>query len=186
MTDVEIINLYWNKDQSAINQSQQQYGGYCCAIARSILNSSEDAEECVNDTWLKAWNVIPPQRPNKLSLFFGKITRNLALNKYKKDRTQKRGGAEFAFVLDELDECVPSLVSVEQTIADRELEQLVNHFLHQLPERECNIFLLRYWFNKSLAEIGQQLSMKESNVKASLFRSRLKLKNDLEKEGAHL
>lgn len=186
MTDTEIINLYWNRDQHAIEQSEKQYGGYCYSIACGILHNNEDSEECVNDTWLKAWSAMPPQRPNKLSLFLGRITRNLALNKYKMKKTQKRGGSEFALVLDELDECVPSAVSVEQTIADYELEQHINKFLHKLPERECNIFLLRYWYNKPLSEIGEQLSMKVGNVKASLFRSRKKLKKYLETEGINL
>ena len=186
MTDVEIIELYWNRDQTAISQSKKQYGSYCYSIAQSILNSKEDTEECVNDTWLKAWNAIPPNRPNKLSLFLGKITRNLAFNKYKKDRTQKRGGSEFLLVLDELDSCIPSSVSVEQTISDNELEQHINKFLQKLSERDCNIFLLRYWYNKPLAEIGEQLYIKDNNVKASLFRSRTRLKKYLEKEGINI
>lgn len=186
MTDAEMIKLYWDRDQSVIRQTEKQYGGYCYSIANSILMSKEDSEECVNDTWLKAWGAIPPHRPNRLSLFLGKITRNLALNKYKMSRTQKRGGKEFAIVLDELDACIPASASVERAIADIELEQLINQFLHHLPNRECTIFLLRYFYNRPLANIGKQLSMKENAVKASLFRSREKLKTFLEKEGVSL
>ena len=186
MTDAEIINLFWNRDQSAITQSANQYGNYCYSIANGILNNSEDTEECLNDTWNRAWNAMPPQRPNKLSLFLGKITRNLAFDRYKMNTAQKRGGPELTFVLNELDDCIPSSVSVEQTIEDYELERIINRFLRTLPERECNIFLLRYWYNKTLSEIGIRFSMKDNNVKASLFRSRKKLKIFLENEDVKL
>jgi len=186
LTDAEIIDLYWNKDQSAIEQSANQYGKYCYSVAYSILDSKEDAEECLNDTWLRAWNAIPPHRPDRLSLFFGKITRNLAYDRYKAGRAQKRGGSEFTLALQELDECIPSADSVDQLVEDRELEQHINRFLHSLPERECSIFLLRYWYNKSLSDIGKSLFLKENNVKASLFRSRNKLRVFLEKEGINV
>jgi len=186
LTDVEIINLYFNRDQSAITQSANQYGSYCYSIAYSILNNSEDSNECLNDTWLRAWNAIPPQRPNKLSLFLGKITRNLAFDRYKMSKAQKRSSSEVALVLNELNECISSSISVEQTIEDDELIKLINKFLLSLPERECNIFLLRYWYNKPLAEISTRFSIKENNIKASLFRSRKKLKTYLEKEGVNI
>ena len=183
MTDMEIIDLYWDRDPSAVTQTANRYGPYCYSIAYSILNNSEDSEECLNDTWHRVWNAIPPLRPNRLSLLLGKITRNLAFDKYKKDRAKRRGGAELSLVLEELDECIPSADSIDNVIENRELERHINKFLHELAERECSIFLLRYWYNKPLAEIGKQLSMKENNVKASLFRSRQKLKSYLEKEG---
>ena len=183
MTDAEIIDLFWNRDQAAITQTSKQYGNYCYAIANGILNNREDSEECLNDTWHRAWEAMPPQRPNKLSLFLGKITRHLAFDKYKMRKAQKRGGSEFSLVLDELDECIPSSITVEQTIEAEELERAINQFLHGLPERECSIFLLRYWHNKPLAEIASRFGMKGNNVKASLFRTRQKLKTHLEKEG---
>ena len=186
MTDTELIDLYLNRDQSAIEHSANLYGGYCYSIAYGILNSIEDAEECLNDTWLRAWNAIPPQHPNTLSLFFGKITRNLAFDRYKAGKAQKRGGSEVPLVLHELDECVPSMNTVDQSIVEHELTQHINKFLHGLPERECSIFLLRYWYNKPLLEIGNRFSMKENNVKASLFRCRKKLREYLEKEGVFL
>jgi len=129
---------------------------------------------------------MPPQRPNKLSIFLGKITRHLAFDRYKKNAAQKRGGSEITLVLHELDECIPSSVSIEQTIEGYELERIINAFLHNLPERECTVFLLRYWYNKSLTEIATHLAMKENNVKASLFKNRQKLKQYLEKEGVTL
>ena len=186
LTDAEIVNLYWEREQSAIIQTATQYGNYCYSIASNILSNHEDSEECVSDTWHRAWDAIPPQRPNKLSLFLGKITRHLAFDKYRMNKAQKRGGSELTLVLDELDECIPSSSSVEQVIEDEELERTINRFLHELPKRECNIFLLRYWHNKPLAEIALRLSMKENNVKASLFRSRQKLKTHLEKEDVFL
>ena len=186
MTDVEIVNLYWNKEQSAIIQTAKRYGNYCYSIANSILNNHEDSEECLNDTWYRAWEAIPPKRPNRLSLFLGKITRNLAFDKYRANKAKRRDGSKLSLVLDELDECIPSSSTVEQAIEAEELERIINRFLHELPERECNIFLLRYWHNKPLAEIALCFSMKENNVKASLFRTRQKLKTHLEKEGVYL
>lgn len=183
MTDTEIIDMYWIRDQSAIQQTAYQYSNYCYSIANRILNNHEDSEECVSDTWLRAWNAIPPQRPNQLSLFLGKITRNLAFDKYKMNSAKKRGGFETSLILDELEECVPTPNTVEQIIDDALLNKTINTFLRSLPERECDIFLLRYWYNKSLVEIGKQLSVRENNIKASLFRSRKRLKAYLEKEG---
>ncbi|MCL2153790.1 MAG: sigma-70 family RNA polymerase sigma factor [Oscillospiraceae bacterium] len=187
MTDAEIIDLFWNREQDAITQTSKQYGNYCFAIANGILDNREDSEECVSDTWHRAWGAMPPQRPNKLSLFLGKITRHLAFDKYKMRKAQKRGGSEFSLVLDELDECIPSPNTTPQAIIEaEELERIINQFLHGLPERDCSIFLLRYWHNKPLAEIASRLGAKENNVKASLFRTRQKLKAHLEKEGVTL
>lgn len=186
MTDPEIIALYWDRNQAAIAQSAAIYGGYCYAIAHRILHNKEDAEECVNDTWLRAWTAIPPEKPRKLSLFFGCITRNLSFDRYKMQRAAKRGGGELMLVLHELEDCIPAASSVEQALAGKELERLVNDFLHRLPVQECNIFLLRYWHSLPLAEIGKRLSLRENNVKASLYRSRKKLRTFLEKEGVVL
>jgi len=150
LTDMAIIELYWKRDQSALEQTAKLYGGYCFAIANGILGNREDAEECVSDTWLRAWNTIPPQRPHKLSLFLGKITRNLAFDKYKMNRAKKRGGTEMNLVLEELEDCLPTAACVEQIIDEQALVQMINIFLRGLPKRECDIFLLRYWYNKSL------------------------------------
>lgn len=186
MKDSEIIDLYWKRDESATSETARRYGGYCYSIAYNILNNKEDSDECVNDTWMKAWSAIPPHRPHKLSLFLGRITRNLSFDRLKAGKAQKRGGGEIVLVLEELDECVPSSNDVEQTVIDGRLDQLINRFLHTLPERECNVFLARYWYSKPLAEISEESSMKETNVKASLFRSRVKLRAYLEKEGVSL
>ena len=182
MKDSEIIELYWNRNETAISESSSRYGGYCYSIAYNILRNKEDSDECLNDTWLKTWNAIPPQRPQKLSAFLGKITRNLSLDKWKARTAQKRGGDEITLIIDELEECIPATFSVEQAISDAELEKTINHFLHMLPERECNLFLSRYWHGNSLSIIANTFSMKENNVKASLFRTRKKLKEYLIKE----
>ena len=183
MTEIEIVELYWDRDQTAISQTAAQYGNYCYSIAKGILLSPEDCEECLNDTWFRAWETIPPQRPSKLSVFLGMLTRNIALDRYRRSTAQKRKGAEVAVLISELDECTPSTSNVEHEVFAIELEHIVNKYLDKLPERECNIFLLRYWYNKSVREIGERYSMKDNNVKVSLHRSREKLKAYLEKEG---
>lgn len=183
MEDDNIIELYFQRDEMALSATQERYGAYCRSIAQRIVGNLEDTEECVSDTWLRAWNAIPPQRPRKLSLFLGRITRNLSFDKYKAERTQKRGGGEFALVLEELDACVPTTDSAEQPLLDQELSESINRFLHTLSEQACSIFLRRYWYAAPLKEIAAQFSMHENSVKASLFRSRAKLKLYLEKEG---
>ncbi len=127
MNDEEIIDLYWQRTESAISESAQKYGTYCFAIAYNILSDKGDSDECVNDTWLKAWSALPPQRPNKLSLFFGRITRNLSFDKFNARKAQKRGGGKFISVLEELDECVPASKSAEEAAIDREVERIAKN-----------------------------------------------------------
>ena len=182
MTDDKILDLYWGRDETAITESDKQYGKYCYSIAYRILSSHEDSEECINETWLNAWHAIPPQRPGKLSLFLGRITRNLSFDKFRANRTAKRGGGEIVLILDELNECVPSANSTEQVILNQELGKTINRFLQTLPDRECSVFLARYWYSYPLRAISAQFCMTENNVKASLFRSGKKLKTYLEKE----
>ncbi len=186
LDDSDIITLYWNRDETALVESSQKYGAYCRRIAHNILEDSEDSEECVNDTWLKAWHAMPPQRPTVLSAFLGKITRNLSLDRYKARTAQKRGCGELALVIEELEDCIPSTETIEQTIADTELEQAINRFLHSLPQQECNLFLARYWYGNSLSAIAVRFSLTPQNVKTRLFRIRGKLKSHLEQEGIYL
>ncbi|WP_322906370.1 sigma-70 family RNA polymerase sigma factor [Paenibacillus campi] len=187
LNDEDIVQLYWNRHESAIEESSRRYGRYCYAIAHNILHNSEDAEECVNDTWLRTWNTIPPQRPSKLAFFVGRITRNLSLDKYKAQTAKKRGG-HMRTLMEQLTECIPAPVStqVEQTLSEQQLNRTINQFMHTLPERECNLFLARYWYGMSLTEMAQRFGMKENNIKASLFRSRGKLKRHLLEEGIEL
>lgn len=186
MRDTEILDLYWTRDERAIVRTQEAYGKYCYSIAWRILNDREDSDECVNDTWMRAWNAIPPKRPERLNLFLGKITRNLALDRWKGQRTMKRGGGETELTLDELAECVPAAHSTEEIVEAEELQRLINDFLYTLPERERNVFLRRYWYVEEHEAIARRYGMRLNTVKTSLFRTRSKLKAFLEKEGVVL
>ena len=146
MKDSQIVELYWNRDERAIRETSTRYGRYCYAIADNILHDPEDAEECVNDTWMRAWNAMPPQRPGRLRMFLAKITRNLSFDRFQARRAQKRGGGEMPLVLEELEECLPSRDDVEGEVQARELERAVSEFLRVLPERECSVFLRRSFF----------------------------------------
>ena len=186
LKDSEIVDLYWKRSQDAIAQSDLRYGRYCHSIAYRILYSQEDSEECVNDTWMQAWKVIPPQRPVLLKAFLGKITRNLALNRYEASHAQFRGGGQTAACLDELDECIPDNRR-EEDIADRmTLTDCLNTFLGELGEEERIIFLRRYWYECSVKEIAQGMNLGESKVKMTLMRTRNKLREYLEKEGVQI
>lgn len=182
MEDRAIVDLYWSRNPEAIQQTDEKYGSYCRAIARNILADRRDAEECVNDTWLGAWNTMPQNRPGLLAPFLGKITRNLAFTRWRASRAEKRGGGELPLVLDELAECV-SADNTLQTVESAELEASISCFLHALPERDCNVFLRRYWFSEPMADIAKRYGMREATVRTSLFRSREKLRRHLEKEG---
>ena len=183
MNDKDIIQLYFNRDQSALSATAKKYGKYCTSIAKNILGSKEDAEECVNDTYLSAWNSIPPTRPTILSAFLGKITRNLAFNKYKHNHVMKRGSGEIAVVLDELAECVSGLEDVEQEIDRRELIAEINSFLDTLSPKKRIIFICRYWYSDSIPSIAKRYEMTESNVSVTLNRLRSKLKEYLSERG---
>lgn len=180
MEDHDIVELYWQRNPESIRQTSVKYGKYCMAIARNLLADDRDAEECVNDTWLGAWNAMPKNRPGLLAPFLGRITRNLAFNRYKSCHAEKRGGGELPLVLSELAECTAG--DVLQNLEAAELEAAVNRFLRTLPERECSIFLRRYWFTESLRDIAARYGMRENSVKTNLFRSRRKLRCYLEKE----
>lgn len=186
MNDVEILELYWGREERAIYETQKAYGKYCYSIAWNILYSREDSDECVNDTWLRAWNAIPPKRPSRLALFLGTITRNLSLDRWKERHAMKRGKGEMELALEELEECLPDARSTEDAVEAAELERLVNEFLHTLPERECNVFLRRYWYVEEYGDIAKRYGMKLNTVKTSLFRTRAKLRIFLEKEGVIL
>ena len=183
MADRRIIDLYWQRDENAVRETDAVYGAYCCAIARNILGSREDAEECVSDTWLQAWNSVPPQRPANLRLFLAKITRNLAFNKYKARTAYKRGGGEIAAVLDELEDCLADGTDTESAYFAKELEQGVGRFVRTLAERERCVFVRRYFFTEPVAEIAARYGLTEKNVMVILSRTRQKLKNYLKQEG---
>lgn len=186
MRDTAIIDMYFARDEQAIAATQETYGGYCHSIAWNVLHDTEDSEECVNDTWLRAWNSIPPTRPERLSVYLGTITRNLALDRWKSKHTARRGNGEMALVLDEIAELVPDQSSVEDAIETARLEELINAFLHSLPERDCNVFLRRYWYLEEYGEIARRYHLNLNTVKSSIHRTRGKLKSFLEKEGVTL
>ncbi|MBQ8816650.1 MAG: sigma-70 family RNA polymerase sigma factor [Lachnospiraceae bacterium] len=186
MEDKQIIELFWARAEQAITATDEKYGKYCYYIAYNILHSNEDSEECVNDTYLKAWESIPPHRPERLAAFLGKITRNLSINKYKYLTAGKRGEGQYEMALEELNECIPSAVSVEQIMEDRELSEVFNRFLEMLPVEKRKVFMRRYWYFSPVKEIAAEYGMSESKVKMSLLRTRSAFRQYLEKEGVAL
>lgn len=183
MTDGDIIKLYFERSEKAIKETDTKYGNYCMTIAENILRSRPDSEECVNDTYLRAWNSIPPQMPQRLSAYLGKITRNLAINRYNKLSAKKRGGSETEVTLCELEHCLPSDNTTEREFDEKRLTKALEDFLKKQSKEKRRIFLLRYWYSFSIGEIAKELSQSESKVTSTLFRLRLKLKDYLEKEG---
>lgn len=186
MDDSRIIELYWGRDQRAIPATAEKYGGYCMSIARNILENQEDAEECVNDTWLGAWNSMPPHRPGMLSTFLGKITRNLSFNCRRRSSAEKRGGGELPLVLDELGECVSGRDSVEGEVDRKELLNAINEFLDELSAEKRAVFVCRYWYADSVGDIARRFGMTEGHVSMTLTRLRRKLCEHLAKGGFEL
>ncbi|MBO5778036.1 MAG: sigma-70 family RNA polymerase sigma factor [Clostridia bacterium] len=186
MDDLQIIELYHQRSEKAIQETAAKYGNYCFHIAQQILNSPEDAEECTNDTWLKTWQSIPPARPDSLKLFLAKITRNLACNRYNARKSQKRGSGEYALALEELNEIALGTADVETELEKKALSNSLYMFLYSLPQRQCNIFIRRYFYLQSTSEIADFYGLKESNVLMILSRTRQKLKKHLESEGYFL
>jgi len=184
--DRAIIDLYWERQERALEESEEKYGRYCWSIAYHILRDREDSEECVNDTWLRAWNAMPPQRPAILSSFLGTITRNLALDRYKLSHRTKRGGGRMRVALEELEECLSGDLDPERLAAQAELSRTIDRFLRQLPEKECCVFLRRYWYVDSTLDIAHRYHMAEGTVKSMLHRTRKKLQRYLEQEGVGL
>ena len=180
--DSYIVELFWTRSEQAISETQTKYGKYCFSIAKSILGNDEDAKECVNDTYLGAWNSIPPHKPSCLSTFLGKLTRRIAADRVRARNADKRGGGELTLVLDELEECLPSTDSVEGQLLSDLLSRVINDFLGTLTREERQVFLGRYWYARSLREISGQMGFSESKVKSMLFRLRNRLKKTLEKE----
>lgn len=185
MEDDKIIALYWERKEEAITQTSDKYGRYCMKIAYNILADMQDSEECVNDTWLCAWNHIPPERPGCLCAFLGKITRNISLDYYRKKRAKKRGEGEIPYLLDELSECVGT-DSVEEHLNLMAVVRVLNRFLEELPAESRVLFVRRYWYADGISDIAAQMKLSESNVKTILFRIRSKLKKCLEQEGISL
>ena len=183
MDDRNIIELFFARDEKALSESQQKYGKYCSAVSKNILGSDEDAEEVLNDTLLAAWNSIPPEDPKSLKVYLGTLARNLSLDRYRKMTAEKRGGCEATICLEEAEEFLADTKSISEEYEKREFVKFLNDFLHSLPERECDIFVRRYFYCDSTADIARRSALKEPNVLVILSRTRKKLKNALEKGG---
>ena len=186
MEDAQIIELYWRRDQSAIAETAEKHGAFLRDVAWNILRSHHDAEECVNDTYLRTWNAIPPARPTAFRAWLGRIARNLSLDRWKRSQAEKRGGGAMELLLGELDQCVPTPHGTEQAMEDRELAELISRFLRQLPKDSRVMFLRRYWYGEDITNIAQKLNCSQGKVKSSLFRTRKALRAYLEKEGVAL
>ena len=182
MEDGQIIELYWKRNEEAIVQSDIKYGAYCRAVAKQILSAIEDVDECVSDTWMAAWNAIPPQRPAVLRTFLGRLSRNSAVNRQIRNSAQKRGGGEVVLALEELKECAAPDETV-MAVETAELGRVIDRFLRTLPEKECSIFLRRYWYLDSIDDVAERYGMRTSAVKVRLHRTREKLRTYLLKEG---
>jgi len=183
MDDQKIVDLYWARDEDAILHTQRKYGGSCLTIANNILNNSQDAEECVNDSYLKVWNLIPPERPRSLFAFLSRIVRNISLDRYRFNRADKRSRhADVMF--SELEECIS-----DESLADVSEEGVVdalNRFLVTLDQETRLLFVRRYWYMDSNQTLAKTFSLSENTIRQRLYRTREKLKEFLEKEGIGL
>lgn len=185
MEDSEIIGLFWDRSEDAVAEASKKYGGYCRTIAGNILGNWADIEECLNDTWLAAWDSMPPQRPWKLSVYLGRITRNLALNRHKSMTAQKRGGGQVDSVLEELQECL-SGPDMNEKLDEMVLRDVLNKFLRGQHSRNRAIFLRRYWAMDRVEDIAMDLGLRQGQTRTILYRMRRELKKHLEKEGITL
>ncbi len=186
MEDVQIVDMFWNRDQEVIAVVQQQYGGLCRQVAYQILNDREESEECENDAYLRAWNAIPPQRPNRFSVWLCRVVRNLALDRYRARQAAKRGGGEFQLVLHELEACLPAPSGTETAYEGRRITQVLEQFVRALPVEQRGVFLRRYWYADPVAKIAAGYGMSESKVKSMLSRIRGRLRIFLQEEGIEI
>lgn len=183
MEDKEIIKLFWNRSENAIRETTKKYGKYCYYIAYKILYNVQDSEECVNDTYLKTWENIPPHKPDRLSVYLGKITRNLALNKWDYYYAAKRGKGQAVFILEELKECIPSSQTTEQIVDEIHFTDILNRYLASLSRQKRIIFVRRYWYMCSVKEISRDFELSESKIKMILLRLRKDFRDYLRNEG---
>ncbi len=183
MEDFEIIELYWDRDETAIQQTDRKYGKYCRKIAYNILYDQEDTEECVNDTYLQTWKTIPPERPERLSTYLGKICRNISINLYEKNTAAKRGGHECDACLEELENVLGTKSEAEEQADLHFLTDTINAFLAHCEKQARIVFVQRYWYMMSVKEIARENKLSESSVKMTLLRTREKLRDHLQQEG---
>ena len=183
MNDPQIVELFWDRDESAITEAQRKYGAYCLSVASNILGSREDAEECVNDAFLGAWRAIPPHRPQVLSAFLGKITRRLALKRLRDSSALKRGGGRVQESYEELENCLPAERGPEEAMDAMELSRILNEFLAGLPDLDQRFFVCRYWYFDTVEEIALRFGCGTGKVKMRLKRVRDRLARHLREEG---
>ena len=186
MDDDKIIELYWNRDERAIRETQEKYGGYCYTVAYNILGERLDSEECVNDTYLEVWKTVPPKRPTILSSFLAMITRRKALDRYRYNTAKRRESNNTSISLSEIEGCISNENLISDEIDDMVLAEMISSFLQTLPEKECNVFLRRYWFFDSIEDICRRFGYGQSKVKMMLKRTRDKLAKYLEKENIEI
>ena len=182
MEDKHIIELFFSRSEEAIVRLSEIYDTYCYAIARNILSNESDIQECLNDTYLAIWNKIPPNHPQKLSVYLGKITRRIAIDKVRKQTAQRRRNGELDMALDELNECIGGGMRPDDALEQKELSKVINAFLQSLPETEQKIFLRRYFYLEPIEVIAKRFSFTESKVKSMLKRTRDRFKRYLQKE----
>lgn len=185
MEDSKIIELYWQRDETAITETAQKYGAFCYSIAMNLLHVKEDAEECLNDTWHTAWNSMPPEKPVKLRAWFGKVVRNLSLARWNKNHRQKRYSG-MTELLDELEDCIPSSETVERVIEAKELSAVIDRWLMGLSREDRALFVRRYWNGTPLSELASLWGISPNKLTQKMFRLRVSLKSALEKEGINL
>jgi RNA polymerase sigma factor (sigma-70 family) len=185
MEDAELVELYWQRSESAIEKTEEKYGGYCYRISIHILSVQEDAEECVSDAYFQAWRSIPPEKPARFGVWLGKVVRNCALNLWNRNHRQKRYNG-MAAILEELEDCVPAGETVETNVEARELSALIGRWLRTLKKEDRILFVRRYWNGLSLGELAQESGIAPAALAQRLYRLRSKLKAALEKEGVNL
>lgn len=182
MEDVQIIELYWKREETAISETEKKYGAFCNSIALNILSVPEDAKECVNDTYFQAWNSMPPQRPVKLQAWLGRIVRNIAINLWNKNHRKKRySGMEQ--LLNELEDCIPGRETVEGVIEEKELAVFINTWLGNLTQEERVLFVRRYWKGETVKKLAVEFGTSPGKMAKRMYRIRQNLKSALEKEG---
>lgn len=185
MEDAQIIGLYFQRDEAAVSETSKKYGAFCYGIALNILSLAGDAEECVNDTYLQAWNAIPPQRPTKLGPWLGKVVRNTAINLWNKNHRKKRyAGMERLF--SELEDCIPSPVTAEQEIEGKALTAFLDGWLASLPKGDRVLFIRRYWNGEAVNALAKENGITPEKLAKRMYRLRQNLKAALEKEGYSL
>lgn len=182
MEDNQLIALYWARDESAIQETDRKYGAYCFKISMNILTSREDAEECVSDTWLRAWDTMPPEKPDSLRAYLGRIARNLSISLYRKLHAQKRfSGMET--LLSELDDCIPDNNSTESVLENQEITEALNRWLENLDARDRILFVRRYWYGDAARDLARAAGMTQGQLSGKMYRLREQLRHYLEQEG---